>query len=119
MESKSITYFLQDFQWCSPIASACYTTVAKDFLGLDCGVSCTGLYTDVAFTEDKILNLKTDLVTTSTSRWKEKRLKVEQASNGKERQRLLSLLQKYTDYKENFNKQIKFNSSLASLSEYV
>ena len=81
--------------------------------------TCTGLYADVDFTEDKILNLQTDLVTTSTSRWKEKRLKVEQASNGKERQRLLNLLKKYSDYKDNFVKQIKFNSSLASLSEYV
>ena len=51
--------YFQDVRFCSPNASACYTESLKDTS--DCDISCTGLYADVVVTEDKILNLKTDL----------------------------------------------------------
>ena len=51
--------YIQDVQFCSPEDSACYTSVSKETS--DCDISCIGLYADVVFTEDKILNLKTDL----------------------------------------------------------
>ena len=39
---------------CSPSAAACYTAVSKNITG--CSVSCTGLYADVQFTEDKLMS---------------------------------------------------------------
>ena len=44
-------------QLCAPSAVDCYTAVSLE--ATDCGVSCTGLYADIEFTEDKILNLDT------------------------------------------------------------
>ena len=46
-------------QFCAPSAAACYTAVSRNFT--DCGVSCIGLYADVQFTEDQILNMGTNL----------------------------------------------------------
>ena len=39
--------------FCSPDQSACYTAVSKNITG--CTLSCTGLYADVQFAEDRIL----------------------------------------------------------------
>jgi hypothetical protein len=39
--------------FCSPDQSACYTAVSRNITG--CMVSCTGLYADVQFTEDRLL----------------------------------------------------------------
>ena len=39
--------------FCSPDKSACYTAVSSNITG--CMVSCTGLYADVQFTEDRLL----------------------------------------------------------------
>ena len=44
---------LKDPIFCSPRDSPCYTAVSSNITG--CRVSCTGLYADVQFTEDKIL----------------------------------------------------------------
>ena len=52
-----IYLYIQANQFCSPNASACYTSVSDS----DSEVACAGLYADVIFTEDKILNLETDL----------------------------------------------------------
>ena len=109
-------FYPQDVKFCSPNDSTCYRELSQDTS--DCDVSCTGLYADVVFTEDKILNLKTELTTVVNS-WEERRLQVELANKGKERQRLLKLLKKYTDYKNSFVRQIKFDPSLANTSEYV
>ena len=56
---------LQDSSFCSPKDFACYTTISTDNT-FGCRVSCTGLYADVEFTEDRILadnvyNVLTDL----------------------------------------------------------
>ena len=45
---------LEDPIFCSPRDSPCYTAVSSNITG--CKVSCTGLYADVQFTEDKILS---------------------------------------------------------------
>ena len=50
---------IQDIQFCSLEDSACYTAVSQQTS--DCDISCTGLYADVVFNEDKVLSLKTDL----------------------------------------------------------
>ena len=57
----------QDFDFCTPIAFDCYTTIAKNITG--CDVSCTGLYADVQFTEDKVLSqtLREDIQTVKAS----------------------------------------------------
>ena len=115
--SLFVQLLFQDVQFCLPNASTCYTAISQETF--DCDISCTGLYADVVFSEDKILNLKTNLVTTSLDSSRDWRLKVEQGSNGKERQSLLKLLRKYTDYKQNFVRQIKFISSQPNLSKYV
>ena len=39
--------------FCSPDKSACYTAVSRNIT--DCMVSCTGLYADVQFSEDRLL----------------------------------------------------------------
>ena len=44
---------LKNPTFCAPNASACYAAVAFNYDG--CRVSCTGLYADVQFTDDKIL----------------------------------------------------------------
>ena len=41
------------------------------------------------------------------------------AEQGKERQKLLLLLKKYTDYKNNFVRQIKFHPEHLNFSEYI
>ena len=51
---------LEDPVFCSPKSSSCYTTVSRDDQG--CRVSCTGLYADVEFIEDKILKTKYNIV---------------------------------------------------------
>ena len=44
---------IQDIPYCPPTASPCYTSVSTtDTYG--CKVSCTGLYADVRFTQDKL-----------------------------------------------------------------
>ena len=50
---------IQDVLFCLPNDFTCYSEVSQGTS--DCDVSCTGLYSDVVFTEDKILNLETDL----------------------------------------------------------
>ena len=47
-------FLIQDFDFCTPMAFDCYTTLARNMTG--CDVSCTGLYADVQFTEDKVLS---------------------------------------------------------------
>ena len=51
--------FIQNIEFCMSTDFACYTEVSKE--NVDCDVSCTGLYADVIFNEDRVLNLKTDL----------------------------------------------------------
>ena len=48
---------LKNPTFCSPDQSACYTAVSRNITG--CRVSCTGLYADVVFTEDKIFRQTT------------------------------------------------------------
>ena len=75
----------QDVQFCSPNVSACYKKVQDK--PSNCGVSCTGLYADVEFTKDTILD----------------------SDQERERQNLLPLLNNYTEYKRSFVKQMKFD----------
>ena len=50
---------IQDVTFCPPSASGCYTAVLRNITG--CTVSCTGLYADVQFTEDRILSPDTTM----------------------------------------------------------
>ena len=45
---------IQDITFCAPSAAGCYTAVSRNWT--DCSVSCTGLYADVQFTEDRVLH---------------------------------------------------------------
>ena len=45
---------IQEFTLCSPKKSACYTAVSRNITV--CSASCTGLYADVQFTEDRIIS---------------------------------------------------------------
>ena len=49
----------QDSDFCTFHDSDCYRAVSTE--ANDCMVSCTGLYVDVIFSEENILNQKTDL----------------------------------------------------------
>ena len=67
--SKSLLSLLQNFKpsqdpiFCSPKAFSCYSEISKtDTYG--CGVSCTGLYADVHFTEDKLLGKSLEQIVT-------------------------------------------------------
>ena len=118
-KTRSSKYFTQDFHWCSPTASACYTAVGQHVLGLECGVSCTGLYADVAFTEDNLLKIKGIPFSAAATFGVEVTIKHVAAKKGNERQKLVQLLKKYTDYKNSFVKQIRFDPRLSNLSEYI
>ena len=100
---------IQDVQLCSPLTSDCYTAVFND----NCGVSCSGLYADIAFFDDFYLKTTTDFSVTFYG----DKYEVDSAHHKKERQRLKLLLEKYTDYKNNFVKQMKFDSKLSNLSK--
>ena len=108
---------MQDYHWCSPTASVCYTTVSQETLIAGCDVSCTGLYADVTFTEDTVLNTETPFSgsfygsTININRNKD--------GQGKERQKLEMMLERYTGYKKNFVKQIQFDAKRPDLSEYI
>ena len=52
-----LQFFFQDVSYCSPASSACAREVSSSLHG--CSVSCTGLYADIEFAEDKILNIET------------------------------------------------------------
>ena len=116
----SLQFPIQDVQFCSPIDYVCYTEVVEETF--DCGVSCTGLYADVVFTEDKILNAKTPFsvpVVNAYGKIRTFTIRNSGAEQGKERQKLLLLLQKYTEYKNSFVKQNKFHPQLSNLCEYI
>ena len=49
----------QDFQICSVRNLSCYTAVPRYFP--NCGIPCKGLFADVEFTQDRMLDLETDL----------------------------------------------------------
>ena len=107
------TLYIQDYQFCSANASSCYTAVTQETS--DCVTSCTGLYADVVFTEDTVLNTRAPF---SVSGY-HKKLTIHNDKPGqdKERQNLLDLLKKYAAYKTSFVKQIKFDPQLPNLSE--
>ena len=85
---------------------------------LNCGVSCTGLYADLAFSEDTFL--KTEKIPFSATVFGNTKvtIKREEAEQGKEREKLLQLLGKYTTYKKEFVKQLKFDPKSANLSKF-
>ena len=101
--------------FCSPNASTCYTDVSDETSG--CNVSCTGLYADVVFTEDTVLNTRAPF---SVNAWGT-RLTVQnyKPNQHKEMQNLHRLLKKYTEYKKIFVEQIKFDPQSSYLSEYI
>ena len=86
---------------------------------LNCGVSCTGLYADLAFSEDTFL--KTEKIPFSATVFGNTKvtIKREEAEQGKEREKLLQLLGKYTTYKKEFVKQLKFDPKSANLSKFI
>ena len=102
-------FVFQDVQFCSPITFDCYTAVFED----NCGVSCSGLYADIAFFDDYFLKTTTDFSVTMYG----DKYPVDSVHHNKERQRLRQLLEKYTEYKSNFVKPMKFDSKLSNLSK--
>ena len=116
-----IFFFLQfsthDVQFCSPNASICYTEVLQETS--DCDVSCTGLYADVVFTEDTILNTRAPFsVINSQGRKTGLKIQNDKPDQDKARQNLLRLLEKYSEYKTSFVRQIKFDPQLSNHSEF-
>ena len=99
-----------------PNASACHTELLEETS--DCDVSCTGLFTDVVFTEDTILNTRAPFSVDMDWRGK-KPIDHYNPDKNKNRQNLLRLLKKYSEYKTSFVKQIKFQQQFSNLSEYV
>ena len=96
-----------------PNASACYTEIKQDIFGkgLKCQVSCIGLYADVVFTEDTVLNTKPPFSAT----YYDETVTIkrdETIQTIKERQELMKLLDKYETYKKSFVRQITFDSDL-------
>ena len=102
------------------MAFVCKTEVAQDTFGMDCGVSCTGLYADVTFTEDAVLKTK-EIPFTADYYGDKVNIKRVETNKGKKskRQKLVQLLNKYTDYKKSFVKQIRFDPDSSNLSEYM
>ena len=114
-----LQFLFKAVQFCSPTASTCYTAVLEETS--DCDVSCTGLYADVVFTEDKILHVKTPFSGAVGTIYGTQTFTIRKAGaeQGKERKKLLLLLEKYTDYKNSFVKQIKFHPQLSNLCQYI
>ena len=106
---------MKDVHFCSINASACYTEISQETS--DCLIPCTGLYADVVFTEDKILDTKTPF----SGRHFGDTIKIyrDETDQGRERQKLILLLKKYTNYKKSFVKQIKFDPLMFDLSKYI
>ena len=100
------------------MASACYTAVAQDTAGPDCGVSCTGLYADVAFTEDTFIKEKDIPFLANDMYGRKVIIKHVEADQDKARQKLIQLLKIYTAYKKSFVKQIRLNPDLSNLSKF-
>ena len=120
--------YIQDVNFCLPNATDCYTAASKG--PFDCVVSCSGLYADVVFNEDRILNLRTELGRSQspsihynsptipvTDDRSETQIRYNGADNQENRQKLLELLEKYEDYKRNYARQIIFNPEREDLSK--
>ena len=116
---------IQDVLFCLPNDFTCYSEVSQ--ATSDCDVSCTGLYSDVVFTEDKILNLETDFGKSKCFNFSTtKKFTVDGrglgvsyrgADTDKNRKGLLKLLEDYTDYTKSFVQQIHFNPRMSNLSK--
>ena len=89
----------QVLPYCSPNASSCYESQAKDNHG--CRVSCTRLYADVY--KNHIRNLSSV---------------PDEAEQGEELQDMFALLDQYKEYKRNFARNIKFDSSTNNLGMF-
>ena len=101
--------------FCSPDKSACYTAVSSNITG--CMVSCTGLYADIDFTEDRLLAKDhTEKGNGNMSYNFYLRVLVSDGRKEIDRDKLFSMLETYKQYKSKYAQNIVFDSEQRSLS---